>query len=497
MAALGVLGILAVVVAPLLLEQWRIRRFMSASEERRWQLGDSWTHPGPQAREMLEEWYLDKVWGESYEEHCRATERLSAIGSARVLPELISRSWPQGRPDEDGVKGIIRRDPQEALTVMVEALVAEAAPDPPWFWYFEELGAEAVPALVGVLDHADHKVRAKAAAALRHLKSHASEFLPAVRRALIDPDHQVRYEAVQTLREVGPNEVDLAALAELFEDPERRVRWEALSTVIWNGGRGHSLIVPAARKLLTHPDPQTRLYALFIVTPVERRSDTLARIALELLGEKRGAVVGNTLVMVRVTGMCSPLLIPRLLRLLLEDEDPGVCRLAAEVLPIVEVPPERALPVLLRAVDRMNKMLEKANPYDHSIQRLYEQLFRSIETLHPDGKAEVLRLIRREMKSDRPDVRILCARQLPHILSDRPDQAVPLLLTALHDDNPHVRFGAVVALGDFGKDAQSALPSLEGASTDPDGDVSHYAKEVILKIKEAILKIGSAGTSPP
>ncbi|MGO8928118.1 MAG: HEAT repeat domain-containing protein [Limisphaerales bacterium] len=73
-----------------------------------------------------------------------------------------------------------------------------------------------------------------------------------------------------------------------------------------------------------------------------------------------------------------------------------------------------------------------------------------------------------------------------------PDRFIPVVVNALlHDPQPHVRFGALRALQDFGPNAKLAVPALVELLNDPDADVRGGATNALKQIDpEAAAKAG-------
>lgn len=71
------------------------------------------------------------------------------------------------------------------------------------------------------------------------------------------------------------------------------------------------------------------------------------------------------------------------------------------------------------------------------------------------------------------------------IVRDNPRDEVAGLITALKDSEPSVRGAAAGALSAYGAQADSAVPALHKAETDPDDDVKREAGRALVIISEA------------
>ena len=85
--------------------------------------------------------------------------------------------------------------------------------------------------------------------------------------------------------------------------------------------------------------------------------------------------------------------------------------------------------------------------------------------------------------SDSPSVRAVAATYLG-IIHEGADTAVPALVEALSDPDPEVRRTSAAALGSFEQAAAPALPALRKAAVDRNEDVAREAGLAIVKIQE-------------
>jgi HEAT repeat protein len=164
---------------------------------------------------------------------------------------------------------------------------------------------EHAPAIVGLLPHADARVRAGAAKALGALG--APDAAPALRARSGDPDASVRARVAAALGRVGGT-ADVAVLVALLEDPAPGPRAEAATALgrlratehadriarlldaeesaeRWRAARALGVLgaenrVPDLSRLLAHPDPWTRGFAAWSLGLLDARDHATGVAAL-------------------------------------------------------------------------------------------------------------------------------------------------------------------------------------------------------------------------
>ena len=87
------------------------------------------------------------------------------------------------------------------------------------------------------------------------------------------------------------------------------------------------------------------------------------------------------------------------------------------------------------------------------------------------------------LKSSSDADRIKSVRQLQHRRGDAAT-VIPALIESLKDHHADIRWSAVIGLGYFGEQAQSALPDLERIRKDPDGRVRNAVQVAIARIQQ-------------
>lgn len=80
-------------------------------------------------------------------------------------------------------------------------------------------------------------------------------------------------------------------------------------------------------------------------------------------------------------------------------------------------------------------------------------------------------------------VRLSCVSSLQAIHA-APELTIPALINALGDQQPQVRYYALIALGTFGREAKPAAPALTNLLHDPDLNVKQRAADLLSSIQE-------------
>ncbi|REJ86035.1 MAG: hypothetical protein DWQ34_17955 [Planctomycetota bacterium] len=84
-----------------------------------------------------------------------------------------------------------------------------------------------------------------------------------------------------------------------------------------------------------------------------------------------------------------------------------------------------------------------------------------------------------------PDVRQWAIRSIGSIRR-LPDLSVPALVERLHNDpDNNVRCAVLIALGWFGRNAESAVPDIIEATTDPSPSIQGYARRALERIRKS------------
>lgn len=87
-----------------------------------------------------------------------------------------------------------------------------------------------------------------------------------------------------------------------------------------------------------------------------------------------------------------------------------------------------------------------------------------------------------DLSSTDTEDRVKAVRLLQGRQSDG-DKVVPAMIKLLDDKAVNVRLSAIIGLGYFGAEAETALPELEKAEKDPDGKIRRAATTAIARIR--------------
>ena len=87
-----------------------------------------------------------------------------------------------------------------------------------------------------------------------------------------------------------------------------------------------------------------------------------------------------------------------------------------------------------------------------------------------------------QMSDENHIVRRAAAEELVRVSKDHAETVLPLLVTALKDEDKHVRRYTAMALGTMGKPAVDAIPALIEALKDEDATVRSKVAEILGRI---------------
>ncbi len=329
------------------------------------------------------------------------------------------------------------------------------------------LSASVVEALIGALGDPEPEVRAQAAWALG--KIGAREAIPALVAALDDPEVEVVEEAVGALRELAPLPADaVQALLHLLERCDPFLSLIAISEAMAGASPE---AVPVLIQALEHPDPKIR-----------------GHVALALgRGNVRGAI--------RPIG-----------ELLLAEEDRRGREELFQTLCYFD-PLGEAIPYLRAAIERepnprarasMVRSMGLISPRTGDSEGVVRLLIAALEdpevsasaasalmSLGPvaaDAAPYVLELIRRGDLDHYSEL-----MGLPKVLAAFGPRAVPFLVEALRDEEPHVRIVSLYALAEMEAEAASAVSAvMEVLHGDPDPGVRAAAASVLPRISSDV-----------
>jgi HEAT repeat protein len=258
----------------------------------------------------------------------------------------------------------------------------------------------AVGDLTAQLSDKSANVRAHAAHALQLIGPPAREAAAALTKTASDPDAHVRRNSIMALQSIGPEpESVLGVLSRALMDPEPPVRVAALSTLTELG----EAALPVLAEALANPD--TRYWAA---------------LALGELGPKaKPAVDGLTRA--------------------LEDQRPEVRREALVALAHIGPDASSAVPAVMAAL---------ADP-DGSVR--HSAAF-ALGRIGPPAAVQAAGVLRRNMQGADDLMRTISAWSLARIEPTNQasrEQAIPLLIAALKNKNPHVQIAGLRGLADL------------------------------------------------
>jgi HEAT repeat protein len=207
-------------------------------------------------------------------------------------------------------------------------------------------------------------------------------------------------------------------------------------------------------------DEQIRCYAIYSLGKKREKAVAAVPLFIELLGKDTVKVREHVLVALRDLGKDSRPAVPAIIRILGEDKNPQIGRLAAEAIADISEP-DFAVPQIVDWVARMPNATEASlapRHVAHMIIRDYgEKAFPALETALRDPKRSATVL---------------------GLLATMGDDAVPFHTRNVRSRDPAVARIAVEAIAKFGP---IAIPGLVDALEHPDPSVRDRASEALLK----------------
>ena len=322
-----------------------------------------------------------------------------------------------------------------------------------------------VAALIRSLENPDPPKRSRAAEVLGEVGSEAKAAIPYLVKLLKDKDEGVRRNSAHAIEQIGSlTQGDLPGIMEAIKDSNPDVRVSLITAIKLMGPEADAAI-PALIEALHDPQTPVRIQA----------------------AKALGAM-----------GVTAKDAIPALAKALESDKSPDVRAESVLALSKMGSNARAALPSLELALKDPNLDVRLG-------------ILAAIESIGPDAKA-VAPLLVKTMKEKNWDYRAAVIRALGAIGPDAGKESLAPLIdglqeTRLHDDaiqalskmgksavrpltnllnariDPNIRLGAVIALGEIGPDAKSALTILTLLSrTDRVQEIRDAAKEAIKKI---------------
>lgn len=361
----------------------------------------------------------------------------------------------------------------------------------------------AVPLLVEMLGKDTQKVREHILVALRDQGRHARPAVPALVRILAeDMDPQMGRLAAEALADIAEPDVVVPAIVEWVARPSNTTKFSfppshVASAIIRDlGEKAH----PGLRTALRNPKHRATVVELlhamrgdavaFHASNVRDRDSGVAKTSVEELAKLGSAAIPG---LVAALDHADPAVRDRAGEALLDAgahgktmdrHSPHAVLAVAAIIPMVKNPApavrRRALIALVNhgGVDRREALLGLADA-DTDIRK---ELCHAFSQWGPDAALAVTPLAERLTDADHR-VRLAAAEALWKI-EGRTVRPLPTLLAALGNKDAHVRYATVTLLGEMGKSAEAAAPSLEHISRhDADADVRAAAAHAYLVVR--------------
>ncbi len=318
---------------------------------------------------------------------------------------------------------------------------------------------EQVSSLVAALQSTAATGRAKAAARLGGLGSHANTAIDAlIAVALRDPDRAVRIRAIRALERIsGRAHVTMTALIALLEDPDPEIRWAAAGAMESFGLKA-VVATPALLELLEDADPAVQAAA---ASTLGKMGPVAVAALMHWLDDP---VRGRRLTALKglaAHGARAGVAVPRVTPLI-RDPDPEIRAMAA---------------LCLRRIAGDRNWPGESGWLTDSQAAIWPKAMTSAERLrgYPSLRRAIVEASRAafgDLVGDPdPRVRYQAAKGFADLGEDGSADA-ELVTPLLRDPVSRVRRAAVDALGEMGAKAGAAVaPELVSALGDPDDNV--------------------------
>lgn len=438
--------------------------------------------PGPPEVVLL----LEKLGAKDPSERAGAVERLGRLGTeARPAVPALSRLLAQDPSSfvrERSAQALariakdVKADPGKAVAALGKALkdrdrnVRIAAANA-----LGSLGAKArpaVPALIEALRDPNGYVRAWVAEALVRTKAPPEQVIPPLVQALATPNYAGRIG--NALAGLGP--VVVAPLEKALASDDPHLRQGAASALADLGPKAKEAVPELAELVRRDPAPAVRKEAASALGRIGREAASATPALTEALQSKELEV--RRAAAQALSRVARPeQLDVALLRKTLQDEDWEIRWFALKGLRGSELKAEQLKPVLVQALkDPAGRVVyEAAQGLSALGPDAHDAIPAIVEALHGTGYvAPMLHL--------RP--------ALAGVLGRMGRPAVAPLTKALHAENSQVQGAAASALGQIGKEARPAVPTLL--------DVLRASKDERLRatVMSALGRIGDEAAVP-
>jgi HEAT repeat protein len=351
-----------------------------------------------------------------------------------------------------------------------------------------KLGARAVSPLVALLKKGEADLRERAARALPTMGENAREAIPVLREALHDRSPNVRLAVVLALQKLGSDDGLLApVLAGLLRESDRAIRSRA-ARALGSVRAGETWTMEVLLKATRDELPEIRSSAALALG--ELGAASAVPVLGELLKDPIPSVRANSALALGTLGPDAKAAIPSLMQLL-KVPDPSVRHAACVALVKLDPQGEAFLPQLTELLHDKAihvsaaafRVLARLNTDAGTKESIVREVLKStdadvraagVQHMGMIGEIDALPLVLTALKDEDAIVRRRATRALRAMHKERKLDAnviVPALTDALHDSDPEVSAVAFVTLGEIGHEAEVALPALLKALKDREYDI--------------------------
>jgi HEAT repeat protein/S1-C subfamily serine protease len=333
---------------------------------------------------------------------------------------------------------------------------AETAPPP--------AEASDVASLIKSLESPEPPKRARAAEVLGEVGADAKAAVPHLVKLLKDKDESVRKNSVQAIVQIGSlTQGDLPGVVDAIKDPNPDIKVSAITAIQLMGPEA-DIAIPSLIEALHDPQTPVRLHAakaLGAMTATAKAAiPTLAKV---LEADKSPDVRAEAVLALSKMGPDARVALPSLEAAL---KDPNLDVRLGILSAIESIGPDAKIlaPLLVKT------MKEKNRDYRAGV-------IKALGAIGPDAAKDSLEPLISSLQEGR------LRRDATEALSKMGKPAVKPLIALLIARDPNIRICAVVALGEIGPDAKSAVDLLNRlARVDRAQEVRDAAKDAVKKI---------------
>ncbi|HQU41958.1 MAG TPA: HEAT repeat domain-containing protein, partial [Pirellulales bacterium] len=320
----------------------------------------------------------------------------------------------------------------------------------------------AVPALVAALADKDANVRGHAAYALGQVGDQRAAVVTGRFSLAGDRDPLVRRAAIRALRSLKlPRNVVLPKMVKALKSAAPADAAAILSTIAEAGEEA----VPFLTECLG--DKDARYWACLALADIGPAAKSAVPELAKLHDCEEPAVRLQSLVALGQIGPAAKSAVPMIVKSLETDKNAGVRYAAAFALGQIGAGDKRTRAALAKGIESDDAFLQIVSAW------ALARVAKDDQPLHD----KVTKLILEGLKSDKVDVRRAAARALAEI-NPPPEMVAPVLIKAIHDNDPSVIGNAVDALASLGT---KIVPRLANNAL-KNKDLRLYAVRVLAKI---------------